>query len=186
VTQAAQEPVAVPATESAAVDSAAIPPLNAANPYFPDTDPWRTDYEEFRTAFEKDPDTGTIATPKRWPGVLNLQLFTPPAYFAADPASIDTTTFVEVPRLAEIGDFQWQGNIVQSPSAEANWAEVLGLAPLPEPLKLELRLQGGGRDGVWQQLNSREPVRFVGRFIGYRGPYTWVAEIRLLPNAASR
>jgi hypothetical protein len=185
-TPAAEQPAPPESAEAVAVDPAYIPPLDAATPYFPDSDPWRMDYEEFRTAFEKDPDTGTIATPKRWAGVLNLQLFTPPEYLAADPASIDTTTVVEVPRLAEIGDFQWQGSIVQPPAAEANWAEVLGLAPLPAPLKLELRLQGGGRDGAWQQLNSREPVRFVGRFIGYRGPYTWVAEIRLLPNDGSR
>lgn len=168
------------ASEAPAMETTAVAVPLSDTPNLIDNDPWRTDYEAFRTVFEKD-EIGVISTRERWPGVLNLQLFVPNEVLQAQERG-EPPALVEVPRLAEIGDFQWQGNIVQPPAADANWADVLGLAPLPEPLKLELRLQGDGRDGAWQQLDSREPVRFVGRFIGYRGPYTWVAEIRLLPN----
>lgn len=164
--------------------SEAVSPLNAAQPYFPDNDPWRISYEAFRTAFEKDED-GIIATRERWSGVLNLQLFIPPELLQAQERG-GPPAFVEVPRLAEVGDFQWEGVVAQQPAPDANWAEVLGLTPLAEPLKLELRLQDGGRGGNWQALQVGDTVRFVGRFVGYRGPYGWVADIQFLPSDGGR
>ncbi|MGD9633942.1 MAG: hypothetical protein AB7G28_12250 [Pirellulales bacterium] len=167
-----------PATADPATATAEAPPLSDI-PNLIDNDPWRLDYEAFRTVFAKD-ETGIISTRERWPGVINLQLFTPAEFLQGEQGGAEPT-YVAVPRLVEVGDFLWEGTIAQQPTADANWADVLQLAPLPEPLKLELRLQDGGRAGNWQQLQVGEHVRFVGRFVGYRGPYGWVAEIRILP-----
>ena len=147
-----------------------------------DQDPWRTDYETFRNVFERDAD-GIVSTRERWAGVLNLQLFTPIPILQAQERG-EPPAYMAEPRLAEVGGFQWEGVVAQQPSGEANWAEVFGLAPLVEPLKLELRLEDGGRSGDWQRLQVGDRVRFVGQFVGYRGPYGWVAAIRILPDAS--
>jgi hypothetical protein len=156
----------------------------ADTPNLIDQDPWRTDYEAFRTVFQPD-ETGTIVTREEWPGVKNLQLFTPIPILQAQDRG-EPPAYMAEPRLVEVGGFQWEGVVAQQPSGEGNWTEVLGLAPLVEPLKLELRLEDGGRSGDWQRLQTGDRVRFVGQFVGYRGPYCWVAAIRILPDASER
>jgi len=176
--------VAPPVPAEPAEDGSVVPPLDAAQPYFPDADPWRTSYEAFRTVFEKD-EIGVISTRERWSGVINLQLFIPHELMASQERGAPPA-YVEVPRLAEVGDFQWEAVVAQQPAPDANWAEILGLTPLVDPLRLELRLQDGGHGGNWQGLQVGDTVRFVGRFVGYRGPYGWVADIQLLPADGGR
>jgi hypothetical protein len=100
-------------------------------------------------------------------------------------AGSTTTSFLPIQELEEIGEFSWEVTVAKPVAADANWTEVLGLAPLPEPLKIELRLDDQRGAGRWQHLQVGDRVRFVGRLIGFAGPYCWVAAIRFDEDQAS-
>lgn len=157
-------------------ESTDLPPLSPDHPFMPDNDPWRTDYEKFRTVFERDED-GIIYTAQPWRGVRELQAAIPNEFLGQDPNDQTPKPFVESRRAQQIGDFVWAGTVATNPSPDANWAEVLALAPLPEPIKLELRVSHPGHAKAMQIMKPGDQLKFIGRFTGYKGAYIWVAEI---------
>jgi hypothetical protein len=88
------------------------------------------------------------------------------------------TSFLPMAELEEVGEFQWEATVAQPVGGEANWTDVLALPPLPEPLRIGLRLDDERGAGAWQQLQVGDRVRFIGRLIGFAGHTVWVAAIR--------
>ena len=168
----------VATTEAAAATSSSSPipeGWDRNRPLMPDNDPWRTDYEVLTRAFERDETDGFIRTLDESPAITNLQIFTPNT---EDGASIAVGEFTTEPRLVEIGEFMWEATVAKEPSADADWAEVFALPPMLAPLRIELRLDRERGAGNWEQLKVGDRVKFIGRFIGYKGTFVWVAAIR--------
>ena len=169
-------------------DAAAAPvepaaPVQAASPpNFPDNDPWRTDYEIFRANFVGGRD-GVISAVEQWPGVVRMQELSIQAKNSYDQlvgraGGMTPTSFLPMAELEEVGEFEWEATVAQPVANDAAWTEVLSLPPLPEPLKIELRLDEERGAGQWQQLQVGDRVRFIGRLIGFAGESVWVAAIR--------
>ena len=178
----AVSPASDPRSSASAPAGPAEPAEPGAPPNLPDSDPWRTDYYVFRANFTVGAD-GTISVNEPWPGMVRMQELSVRAKHNYDQlvgraARMTPTSFLEMPELGEVGEFMWEATVAQPVGAEAAWTEVLGLPPLPEPLKIEFRLDNERGAGPWQQLAVGDRVRFVGRLIGFAGHNVWVAAIR--------
>ncbi len=154
-----------------------------APPNLPDNDPWRTSYDAFRSNLLRTPE-GVLANRESWEGMNLLQSLDPREPRRGEPVSepegdssaIDE--FQSVDALSDVGEFVWEANISGEVSGDANWAEMFQLPPMLEPFQIEFRLDQERGAGNWQQLKTGDRVRFIGRFIGFKGPYVWVAAIR--------
>jgi hypothetical protein len=152
-------------------------------PRLPDHDPWRTSYEAFRGNILRTPE-GVLANRESWEGMTTLQSLAPrePSRGESDSRSEGGTAkpqkFQPVEALSDVGEFVWEATIAGKPGRGVPWADVFQLPPMIEPFEIEFRLDRELGAGNWQRFKVGDQVRFIGRFIGFKGPDVWVAAIR--------
>jgi hypothetical protein len=149
----------------------------------PSPESWPTSYDAFRANFTVQRRSGQYQVDWGTLGVLQQahDALYSPARASAVPGPWESIALAA--QLASVGEFTWEAKLIKA-ADDGNWAERLDLAPLPEPLSLELVLD---RDsGNWEGHKVGDDVRLTGRFVAFAGQYKIVAAIRFSERTSAR
>jgi len=156
------------------------PPVEAAveSPPPASDESWRTSYEAFRENITPpDRSQPTIG----WGAMQQLAA-------AHDTMSrhgggpLDEAALAEVKEsLAAAGEVTWDATLSGPGDESGDWTSALNLPPLQDPMTIRFVLERERDPGPWQNRQSGEQVRFIGRFFEFEGPTGIVVAIRFVP-----